>query len=176
MKAMPILALLGFFLLSGATLALPAPASAPALPSYTVTLTAYNAVPEQTDDDPFTTASGVYSNPEIIAARSRDLAEKLPFGAIIEISGPPASQNNCGYHIVKPIIGYRVVADAMNVRYTNRVDILFNKESTSATFGVCNGMAVRVVGFVDITHPSRIPKTQAELVALVKSNNSIALK
>ena len=80
-------ALMGFLLLSGAMSAMPAHASAPTLPDYPVTVTAYNAVPEQTDSDPFTTASGAYSNPEVVAARSQDLADKLPFGTIIELEG-----------------------------------------------------------------------------------------
>ncbi len=58
----------------------------------------------------------------------------------------------------------------------NRVDILFNKESASTVFGICNGATIRVVGFVDLTHPGRLPKTQAGLAALVRGDNSIALK
>lgn len=183
---------MGFLFLSGATFgALPARANAPmvpALPSYAVTLTAYNAVPEQTDGDPFTTASGAYSNPEVVAARSRDLAEELPFGTIIEVSQAPALHNSCGYSIVEPIIGYRVIADTMNARYTDRIDILFNTDSNyimadgsvknaGRILGICAGATVRVVGYVDITRPSRLPKTQMELATLVDgSGNTLALK
>ena len=73
---------MGFFILSGGMVALPVHAQAPeapAVPGYAVTLTAYNAVPEQTDSDPHVTASGAYSNPEIIAARSRGPAAAIPF-------------------------------------------------------------------------------------------------
>jgi len=178
---------MGLFFLSGATLALPASAGAPSLPNYSVTLTAYNAVPEQTDDDPLITASGAYSNPEIIAARSQDLAKKLPFGSIIEIDGPATAQNNCGYGIVAPIVGYRVIADSMNSRFTDRIDILFHtksnyvmaggkKKNASDILGVCNSVTVRKVGFIDISHPDRLPKTQAELAAIVRGDNSLALK
>ena len=178
-------ALMGFLLLSGAISALPAHASAPTLPSYAVTLTAYNAVPEQTDDDPLITASGAFSNPEIVAARSRDLADELPFGTIIEISGPSASKNNsCGYGIVEPIIGYRVIADAMNARYTNRIDILFHTESNykmadgkmknaGNVLGICSDAFIRVVGYVGINH---MPNTQAELARLVSGDNALAIK
>src|SRR3990167_7901425 len=125
-----IAALMGFLLLSGATLgALPAQAGAPTLPNYAVTLTAYNAVPEQTDSDPFTTASGAYSNPEVVAGRSRDLAQVLPFGTIIAVTGPSEASNTCGFNIVAPIIGYRVIADTMNARDTDRIDILFGARS-----------------------------------------------
>jgi len=169
---------MGFLLLSGAISALPAQASAPTLPNYAVTLTAYNAVPEQTDGDPLVTASGSFSNPEVVAARSRDLADELPFGTIIEIAGPSTPNNNCGYNIVEPIVGYRVIADTMNARYTSRIDILFNTKSNylmkdgsvknaGMMLGICNGASIRVVGHVDITHPSRLPKTQKELAGLV---------
>lgn len=181
---------MGFFLLSGATMALPASANAPmmlALPGYAVTLTAYNAVPEQTDDDPLVTASGAYSNPEIIAARSVDLAQELPFGTIIKIEGPSVPGNSCGYDIVEPIIGYRVIADSMNARYTDRIDILFSTKSNytmadgkvknaGVVLGICNGAAVHIVGFIDLTHTKRIPKTQAELAAFVRNGDAFAFK
>lgn len=168
---------MGFLLLSGTSAGRQAPV-VPASPNYVVTLTAYNAVPEQTDGDPFVTASGVYSNPEVVAARSRDLADELPFGTIIEIVGPSVSNNSCGYGIVAPIIGYRVIADAMNARYTDRIDILFHTKSNyvmadgsvknaGMILGICGGASVRVVGHIDITHPNRLPKTQKDLVAIL---------
>lgn len=184
---------MGFFLLSGATLAIPSPAGAPlapqlpALPSYAVTLTAYNAVPEQTDSDPLVTASGAYSNPEIVAARSQDLAKELPFGTIIEIDGPATAGNSCGFGIVEPIIGYRIIADTMNARYTSRIDVLFHTESNytlaggkvknaGMVLGICNGATVRVVGFVNLKDQKRLPKTQVELAALVRGvSKTIAL-
>lgn len=179
---------MGFFLLSGGMVALPASAEAPKmpiLPGYAVTLTAYNAVPEQTDDDPLVTASGAFSNPEVVAARSRDLAGKLPFGTIIEIDGTAASKKSCGYDIVAPIIGYRVIADTMNARYNDRIDILFGTESNytlaggsmknaSIVLGICSGVTIRVVGHVAI---NRIPKTQVELAKIVRGDDSVlALK
>ncbi len=175
-------ALMGFLLLSGGAAALPAHAmapEAPVLPTYAVTLTAYNAVPEQTDASPLETASGAYSNPEVVAARSRDLAGELSFGTIIEIVGPSVSNNSCGYDIVAPIIGYRVIADTMNARYTDRVDILFSTESNytlsggnvknaGVVLGICNDASIRVVGRVGIDH---IPETQAELAAIVNGTS-----
>jgi 3D (Asp-Asp-Asp) domain-containing protein len=174
---------MGFLLFSGGAVALPAHAMAPearALPGHAVTLTAYNAVAAQTDSDPLVTASGAYSNPEIVAARSRDLADELPFGTIIEIDGSNASKESCGYDIVAPIIGYRVIADTMNARYTDRIDILFSMKSNytlsdgrvknaGMVLGICGGVTVRAVGHVDI---NRIPKTQAELAAIVKGGTS----
>lgn len=189
-NSMPILgALMGFFLLSGTAVTPSALADVPVplSPSYAVTLTAYNAVRSQTDDDPLVTASGAYSNPEVVAARSQDLADELPFGTIIEIDGPSSPGNSCGYNVVSPFVGYRVVADTMNARYSNYVDILFNtktnytqtdgsKKNASSVLGVCKGATVRVVGFVDISHPSHLPKTQAELIVLVTGDHSLAIK
>ena len=181
---------MGFLLFSSGAVALPTHAmapKAPASPSHVVTLTAYNAVPEQTDNDPLVTASGAYSNPEIVAARSRDLADTLPFGTIIEIVGPSTSQNNCGYDIVEHIVGYRVIADSMNSRYTDRIDILFGTESNytladgsvknaGQVLGICTDASVRVVGHIDLTRPGSMPKTQVELARRVAGNGSIALK
>ena len=186
---------MGFFLLSSGTTVLSAEAEAPkmpvfpgysvTLPGHAVTLTAYNAVPEQTDDDPLVTASGAYSNSEVVAARSRDLAGKLPFGTIIEIDGTDAAKKNCGYDIVAPIIGYRVIADTMNARYTDRIDILFGTESNytladgrtknaGIVLGICNGVIIRVVGHIAIKN---IPKTQIELAKTVKGgDNALALR
>ena len=183
---MPVLgALMGFFFLSGATLALPAQAAAPPapMPAYTVSLTGYNAVPWQTDDNPFETASGAYSNPEIIAARSQDLADILPFGTIIAIEGPFAKQENCGYSAVSPLIGYRVIEDTMNARYRNRIDVLFSTkanyimsdghtENAASLIGNCKEVTIRVVGHLDPIHTDLLPKTQATLAALVAGKSS----
>lgn len=165
---------MGFLLLSSMSVQAEAP-RALTRPAFSVTLTAYNAVPAQTDESPLETASGAFSNPEVVAARSQDLAKGLPFGTIIEFSGPAEPGKSCGYGVVAPKIGYRVIADAMNARFTDRVDILFDtkKEYKSAdsgmknaaqVLGICEGASVRVVGFVSV---SRIPKTQAELAMLV---------
>ncbi len=171
---------MGFLLLSGGA----ASAQADVLPGYTVTLTAYNAVPAQTDGDPLITASGAYSNPEVVAARSRDLADELPFGTIIELDGSGiSSDGTCGYSVVAPRIGYRVIADTMNPRYTDRIDVLLDTKKDYATtdkgmknaahiLGICKGVTIRVVGYVDINH---IPKTQAALARIVEGSG-LALK
>lgn len=193
-------ALMGLFLLAGSAAGMPAsrmPTSTPApqaplslqapqavrvAPTYTLTLTAYNAVPGQTDDTPFVTASGAYTNPEVVAARSQDLRQELPFGTIIAITGPanPSASGTCGYQAVGDTIGYRVVADTMNARYTNRIDVVFGEHdryllpgggtmNAASILGVCPGVEVRVVGFIDISKPKNLPKTQAEVVALVEA-------
>jgi len=181
---------MGFFILSGATTMPFVYSGIPTaykLPNYAVTLTAYNAVPSQTDGEPFITASGTYSNPEVVAARSQDLAKELPFGTIIEIDGPSAPGNSCGYDVVSPIIGYRVIADTMNSRFTNYIDVLFSIRShytmsdgktknASTILGICDDVTVHVVGFIDISNPNHLPKTQEELIKIIKGGNSLAIK
>lgn len=160
-------ALIGLFVLSGISgqnsLALAKNAAEEPPPTYTVSMTAYNAVPEQTDGDPHITASGAYSNPEIVAARSRDLAEQLPFGTVIEVSTATSSKN-CGLHVVGDEVGLRVIADTMHARMQNKIDILLDSKKTARTFGVCEGVDIKVVGKIDIKD---MPDTQDELRAQI---------
>ncbi len=175
-------ALTGFLLSTGAFAAVPAQAEAPAapVPAYVVTLTGYNAVPAQTDANPLVTASGAYSNPEVVAARSQDLAAEFPFGTIISVEGPAATSTTCGYGVVGGTIGYRVIADTMNKKFTDRMDVLFptaatKEQNRAVVLGVCPGVTVRVVGFVDISNPANLPKSQADLAAMVVGKDGVAL-
>lgn len=134
--------------------------SAPQPPSYQLTLTGYNAVVGQTDDDPLTTASGAYSNPDVVAARSVDLADELPFGTVVEITPAATSSPEGGYGLVQDQVGLRVIADSMNPKMHDKVDLLLRTGSAARTLGVCDGMLVTVVGHIDVAH---MPKTQIEL-------------
>jgi 3D (Asp-Asp-Asp) domain-containing protein len=143
---------------------------------FTVKLTAYNALPEQTDNNPFTTASGAFSNPEVVAARSNDLGKALPFGTIIAIERDFADTPMCNYKKVEHLIGYRVIADSMNTRITNTIDVLLNENDTVSiegrelnpgiALGMCSKVTTRIVGYVSI---SNIPSTQEGLVRLIDS-------
>jgi 3D (Asp-Asp-Asp) domain-containing protein len=136
-------------------------------------MTAYNAVVGQTDGDPFTTASGAYSNPEVVAARSRDLAGELPFGTVIRIERTAKDTPRCRFSQVESQIGYRVIADSMHSRWTKKIDVLVDENNTvevegrevnpGLALGVCTNVTITVVGSVDI---KRMPKTQAELVRM----------
>lgn len=159
----------------GATKKVAARSQDGALERYDVSLTAYNAVPEQTDGDPFTTASGAYSNPEVVAARSVDLAGSLPFGTVVSITRTAPDSPQCNFAAVEHLIGYRVIADSMNSRIVNYVDVLLPADETvsldgrqvsaARAIGSCNQVEVRVVGYVSI---SEIPDTQAELARLIE--------
>lgn len=141
--------------------------------SYTVSMTAYNAVPAQTDGDPHITASGAWTNPEVVAARSQDFGEELPFGTVIKVERAAADSPRCQFGKVEHLIGYRVIADTMHSRWTNKIDILLDQTDTVAVeghqvnpgraFGVCNGVTITVVGHIDIND---MPATQEELRAM----------
>ncbi len=140
----------------------------------TVKLTSYNAVAWQTDANPGVTASGIPSNSEVIAARSRDLAGTLPFGTVVAIYREANDSPSCGFGKVEHLIGYRVIADSMNARFTKRVDVeldasdkvsLDGKQmNPSRVLGVCGGVTVRVIGRIEL---SDVPATQEELAKIV---------
>ena len=174
---------MGLFVLTGApqagwASAATMPSQEILLPSHQVTVTGYNAVPGQTDDTPFETSIGAYTNPEIIAARSRDLAEMLPYGTVIAFE-PVANSNDCGFEVVEEYIGLRVVADAMNARMQNKIDILFSshdyvtvggKERNAArAFGICKDVKIYIVGKIDTKN---MPESQEELVRMLQSDGT----
>lgn len=148
----------------------------PTYQSYTVSLTGYNAVPEQTDGNPDITASGVFSDPDVVAARSKDLADELPFGTVIALTQTASSSSaTCGFRVVDEIVGLRVIADAMHPRKRNQVDIMFHVDdrvriggrqvNPARALGVCkNNIEIKVVGHVDMKH---MPHNQTELRALM---------
>lgn len=141
----------------------------------TVRLTSYNAVAEQTDGNPTVTASGVPSNSEVIAARSRDLAQSLPYGTVIALYRDDSDTPGCGFKKVEHLIGYRVVADTMAARFTKRVDVEFDQTdkvtvegkrmNPSRAMGVCSQVTIKVLGKLKLKH---IPDTQEELARLVE--------
>lgn len=149
-------------------------------PTLKVAMTAYNAVPEQTSDHPNVTASGAFSNPDIVVARSQDLASELPFGTVVEIDSATSSPT-CGYGAVGSEIGLRVVADTMNAKWSNKIDVLLPQRTTTAAgktvnpaivLGLCKGVTIKVVGHVDI---SNMPQTQAQLAAALDSSADLAI-
>lgn len=87
---------------------------------YLVTATVYHAVASQCDGDYLTTASGrkIKSTNEAYSHRyiavSRDLRELFPYGCKVEVIGTGKYD------------GIYTVADTMNKRYTEYIDILIN--------------------------------------------------
>ncbi len=82
-----------------------------------VPVTAYNSLPEQTDDTPFITASNTRTRDGIVAANF------LPFGTLIRIPD---------------IYGDKifVVEDRMNSKYHYHVDIWMEHYDDAVTFGL----------------------------------------
>ncbi len=153
----------------------------PIYPSYSVSMTAYNAVPGQTDSTPTRTSIGAYTNPDIIAARSVDLADELPYGTVIEIVPVSTStpfDHKCGREVVEHQIGLRVIADSMNSRMRNKIDLLMDmqdkvsvngkKINPARAFGLCKNVEIRVVGRIDT---KKMPKTQDELMLALETRN-----
>jgi len=170
------MALMGLFILPGTATSWATASEVPELPTapaYVVTMTGYNAVEGQTDGDPLTTASGAFSNPDIVVARSVDLADELPFGTVIEIDHA-STTSDCGYSSVEDHIGLRVVADSMHSRMRNKIDVLFGNDETviqgerrrnaANAIGFCRGTRIHVVGRIDM---ARMPKTQLQLAAMI---------
>ncbi len=83
------------------------------------TVTAYSSTVDQTNSQPFITASGAWVGDGIVAANF------LPFGTQIRI---PAFFGDKIF----------VVKDRMNSRYTNRVDIWFSSRQQAINFGLKN--------------------------------------
>ncbi|MBL1433983.1 hypothetical protein COB87_000175 [Candidatus Wolfebacteria bacterium] len=142
--------------------------------TYTVKLTGYNALVAQTDADPFTTASGLYSNPEIIVAKSRDL--DLPFGTVIKISSENRKYTgSCGVEVVSDLIGYRIIGDVTHARKSMQIDVLLDhtkpvnlngkRINPSIVLGICEGVTIEVVGKIFL---NKVPKTQKELTKLIE--------
>ncbi len=150
---------------------------------FLVKITSYNAVPEQTDHNPSITASGAYSNPEVVAARSVDLAGTLPFGTVIALERSADDSENCRFGAVEHLIGYRVIADSMHSRMRQKIDVLLDETDTvivhgkatnpSIALGLCSGVSVRVVGKIDIKD---MPTTQEELRKLVEGDTFAVLR
>lgn len=141
--------------------------------TYQVSMTAYNAVPGQTDANPFVTASGMASNHEVVAARSRDMAAELPFGTVIRVERSTKDTPSCRFSEVEHQIGYRIIADTMHWRWTQKIDVQLDHTDTvpvdgrmvnpALALGHCTGVTATVVGKVDMNNP---PTTQAELAAM----------
>ena len=141
--------------------------------TYQVSMTAYNAVPGQTDANPFVTASGMASNIEVVAARSRDMAAELPFGTVIRIERSTKDTPSCRFSEVEHQIGYRIIADTMHQRWVHKIDVQLDQDDTvvvdgrvvnpALALGVCGGVTITVVGTVDMKNP---PTTQAELAEM----------
>lgn len=125
-------------------------------PAYTLLSTAYNSLPEQTDDTPFETATGEQTQPGIIAL-SRDLLEEIPYGSVVEIVDvrPRVEEpNGCGATMTTIrrmetypglTAGQFRVADTMHRRKTEQLDMWLEHYDDAIRWGRCEVTIVPVL-------------------------------
>lgn len=171
--------------LSTSTLVSSAYAESPASDSDTetelfhLTMTAYNAVEQQTSRHPNITASSSSANAQIVVAVTPKLLKKLPFGTVVRFtySGSTQSQK-CGFRYVQNRIGYRIVLDKMNPKMNRDLDILFGNNdmvnieggkrvNSSVALGTCRDVSIKIVGFIDMRNQP-LPETQNQLLRIIK--------
>ena len=102
-------------------------------------MTAYTSVASQTDATPNLTASGAEAGPGTAAA-SRDLLGRLPYGTRVEVVS--VSGEGCGGWVPETPL---TVADTMNARIENHLDVWLETEEQARNWGRCNAV-VRVMG------------------------------
>ena len=96
-----------------------------------VEMTAYTSVPSQTDGTPNLTASGAPPGPGTVAV-SRDLLRRFPYGSavvVLSVSGPGCG----GWTPDAPL----TVADTMNARIRNHVDVWLETTEQARNWGRC---------------------------------------
>ena len=94
-------------------------AAAPEVVKIELTVTGYSSSPDETDEDPFTTASGKSVRDGIVATNL------LPFGTKVRIP------EEFGDKVF-------VVEDRMHRRFSNRIDVWFPSKSEAKVFGKKN--------------------------------------
>lgn len=110
--------------------------------------TAYNSLEEQTNSEPFVTASGKTTRSGIVAL-SRDLLERFPYGTtikIVDVRPLPNLPNGCGATMETVegletlpglLPGEFLVADTMHPRKENQLDVWLEHLEDSIRWGVC---------------------------------------
>ncbi len=110
--------------------------------------TAYNSLEEQTNSEPFVTASGKTTQSGIVAL-SRDLLERFPYGTtikIVDVRPLPNSPNGCGAtmetvenleRLPGLLPGEFLVADTMHPRKENQLDMWLEHLEDATKWGVC---------------------------------------
>lgn len=95
--------------------------------SRTVYATAYSSEVAQTDSTPFITATGTRTRPGVLAV-SPDLLRSFPYGTRVRLEDPSGRA---------PWLSGRVfiVEDAMNARFTNRVDLWMGSRAQALQWG-----------------------------------------
>jgi 3D (Asp-Asp-Asp) domain-containing protein len=111
----------------------------PLRPRYTLKATAYNSVPEQTNSQPFITATGASTRFGIIAV-SRDLLPRhIPYGSLVRIYDLGNYHDGRGYGKYQALLdghGYFIVEDTMHMRKQEQIDLWFATVPEALEWGV----------------------------------------
>ncbi len=97
----------------------------------TVEMTAYTSDVDQTDDTPRITASGAPVAPGIAAA-SRDLLGRMPYGSQVEVVS--VSGEGCGGWVPETPL---TVADTMSSEIRNHLDVWLESNELALAWGRC---------------------------------------
>lgn len=107
--------------------------------SFLLRATAYNSLPEQTNDQPFITATGARTRFGIIAVSRDLLTQDIPYGSLVRIKdlGNFYNGRNAGHY--QPLLdsqGLFIVEDTMHPRKTQQIDLWFAHLSEALNWGV----------------------------------------
>ena len=109
-----------------------------ATPSFTLRATAYNSLVEQTNDQPFITATGARTRWGIIAVSRDMLGVDLPYGSLVRLTDLGTYAQGRGAGTYQALLDNHVfiVEDTMHPRKTRQVDVWFEEYSQAVAWGV----------------------------------------
>ena len=110
----------------------------PAKPSFVLRATGYNSLEAQTDDTPFTTATGTQTRPGIVAISRDLLGGSVPYGSLVRLKDL-GGYHGGGYSKFQDTLdaqGLFIVEDTLHQRKTQQVDVWFETYSEALEWGV----------------------------------------
>ena len=130
----------------------PAPESGPALQ---VRATAYNSLENQTNSQPFITATGERTRWGIIAVSRDLLGEELPYGSLVRLTDLGNFHTGRGAGAFQTLLdgtGTFIVEDTMHPRKFNQIDVWFQDYASAVNWGV-RRLEVEVVRLGRVAEP-----------------------
>lgn len=109
-----------------------------ATPSLILRATAYNSLVEQTNSEPFITATGARTRWGIIAVSRDLLSANLPYGSLVRLTDLGTFASGRGAGAYQGLLDRHVfiVEDTMHPRKTQQIDIWFAEYAHAVTWGV----------------------------------------
>jgi 3D (Asp-Asp-Asp) domain-containing protein len=107
-------------------------------PSFTLRATAYNSMVEQTNDQPFITATGARTRWGIIAVSRDMLGVNLPYGSLVRLTDLGTFAHGRGAGAYQALLDNHIfiVEDTMHPRKTQQIDVWFAEYSQAVAWGV----------------------------------------